>query len=130
MTGLIRFSIFRLMQDKIFLNPDGYIEVQLIGDQTPEFFQNIYADYLSLEEQLRSEGKPVLALFDVSRETGFSLSSNKAALEILEKANYDRVAMYQVPHYKVTEGIIAATGKSDNTRLFANREEALAWLKS
>ncbi len=116
------------MQDQIFLNPDGYIEVKLVGDQTAEMFQSIYADYLSLEEKLRSQDKPILALFDVSQETGFSLSSNKAALEILENANYDRIAMYAVPHYKVTEGIIAATGKSANTKLFPTREEALAWL--
>ena len=116
------------MQDQIFLNPDGFIEIKLIGDQTPEMFQNIYADYQGIEEKLRAEGKPILALFDASQETGFSLSSNKAALEILEQANYDRIAMYAVPHYKVTEGIIAATGKSDNTKLFATREEALAWL--
>lgn len=116
------------MQDKIFLNPEGYIEIKLVGDQTPEMFTNIYADYLNIEEELRSQGKPILALFDVSQETGFSLSSNKAALELLEKANYDKIAMYQVPHYKVTEGIIAATGKSENTKLFPDRGSALTWL--
>lgn len=118
------------MQDKIFINSDNIIEIVLVGDQTAQMFEAIYSDYLPLEEKLRSSGKPVLGLFNLTDETGFSLSSNKAALEILERINYDKVAMYDVPHYSVTEGIVMATGKSDNTKLFKNREDAISWLLS
>ena len=116
------------MQDKIFWNPDGYIEVVLVGDQTAQRFESMYADFLPLQEKLKKEGKPAYALFDCSKETGFSLSSNKAALEILEKIEYDRIAMYSVPHANVTEGIIMAIGKNETTKLFDTREEALGWL--
>lgn len=117
-----------LMQDKIFWNPEGYAEIILSGDQAAQMFESIYADFLPIQERLRSEDQPVLGLFDCSDETGFSLSSNKAALEILEKIKYDRVAMYNVPHADVTKGIIMATGKSQNTQLFKSRQEAVDWL--
>jgi hypothetical protein len=116
------------MQDKIFLNPEGFIEVVLVGDQTAQMFESIYADSIPLLDELKEQNKPALCLFDLTAETGFSLSSNKAALEILERTNYDKIAMYNVPHYKVTEGIILATGKDDRTKLFKSRDEAVAWL--
>ena len=116
------------MQDKIFLSSEGYVEIVLIGDQTAQMFEEIYAEFIPLQEELEAQNKPVLGLFNLTDETGFSLSSNKAALEILEKIDYDRVAMYNVPHYNVTDGIIMAAGKSHNTKLFKTREEAVNWL--
>ena len=118
------------MQDRIFLNSDGYVEVVLVGDQSAEMFESLYTDFLPIREKLASEGKPIYGLFDCSGETGFSLSSNKAALEIFEKSQYDRIAMYNVPHAKVTEGIIMAAGVGDIVKIFGDRNDAEAWLKT
>lgn len=114
--------------NKIFLNPEGYIEIVLVGDQTAQSFERVYQEAEPIIEQLKTQGKPLYALFDLSKQTGFSLSSDKAALELLEEVDYDRIAMYSVPHQDVTKGIIMATGKADKTKIFETRDQALTWL--
>jgi hypothetical protein len=117
-------------QNKIFINPDGYIEIVLVGEQTGEDFLSIYKQAKPLIEKVHESGKPLYGLCDLSRQSGFTLSSDRVAMEHLEEINYDRMAMYGVPHKEVTKGIIMAIGKWHNTKIFDNREEALKWLLS
>lgn len=116
--------------DSIFINPDGYIEIKLVGKQTEGEFRRIYAEALPLMDQARDKFGKVLCLFDMTEETGFTIGSNKVAMEILEEAPYDKIAMYNVPFYEVAKGIIIAIGKGDRTKLFKTRREAVEWLKS
>lgn len=118
------------MENKIAMNPDGYIEVTFVGHQTDESFNSVYEHVLPLMSTLKKDKKPLLGLFDMTLQTGFSLNSDKAALELLERVEYDRIAMYHVHHAEVTKGIILAIGKANNTKLFDNRESALEWLLS
>ena len=115
-------------QNKVFINDEGIVEVIIIGDQTETTFKHIYYEAVPLIEKLRADKKPVLGLVDMSQETSYSLASDKAALELIESVDYDKLAMCNAPHFKVTEGIIMATGRSNNTKLFKNRDDALAWL--
>ncbi|HEX7259835.1 MAG TPA: STAS/SEC14 domain-containing protein [Candidatus Saccharimonadia bacterium] len=116
------------MQNKVFLNPEGFLEIVFVGHQTGETFQDVYEKVLPLLAGMKAEGTPLRGLFDLTLQTGYSLNSDKAAMKFLEETDYDRVAMYHVPHAEVTKAIILAMGKSDNTKLFESREEALAWL--
>jgi hypothetical protein len=116
------------MNNSVTLNPKGYIEICLVNDQTAESFNDIYHQSLPLISRIKSEGRPLLGFIDGSRQTGFSLSSDKAALKFLEEVEYDRIAMYNIPHAEVTKGIILAIGKADNTKLFNDKNEALKWL--
>ncbi len=116
------------MQNKIFLNPAGYIEVIFIGHQTGETFKDVYDKVQPLIATMKNQDKPLRGLFDMTQQTGYSLGSDKAALKFLEETDYDRIAMHHVGHAAVTNAIIMAMGKGDNTKLFDNREEALAWL--
>lgn len=114
--------------NKVFLNPEGYLEVTVVGHQTGESFQKIYDDALPFISKLQKENKPLLGYIDMTNETGYSLNSDKVAMELLEKLNYDRIAMCNPPHAEVSKGIILAIGKSHNTKVFDNRQEAISWL--
>lgn len=116
--------------NRIFLNPDGYIEVVIEGDQTHMSFQRLHYDAADMMELLQKQGKEQLGLIDVSKEGDFSPDSNKAAMQILESLPYDRLAIFGVNKVRtaVASAIILAMGKSHNTKLFVDRQSALDWL--
>jgi hypothetical protein len=118
------------MQNTVKLNPEGYIEVALLGDQDSVTVQDLYLRAKPYQEQLASLGKPDLALVDVSQIGGYGAGSNKEALQTMEKVNYDRVAIFGVGPVlrEVLKLITLAMGKDGNTKYFDNREDALAWL--
>jgi hypothetical protein len=112
----------------VSLHPDGYLDISIMGDQTGESFRAAYRDIKPLIAQLGAAGKPLLGLIDMTHQTGYSLASDKAALEVLESIKYEKLAMCNPPHPGVAQGIILAMGRSDNTRVFDMRERALTWL--
>jgi hypothetical protein len=114
--------------NKVFYNPEGYIEIILHGEQTGESFLKVYEEALPLIDSIKAHAKPLLGLCDLTDQTGFSLRSDKVAMEYMEKIDYHKIAMFHVPHLEVTKAIILAMGKSHNTKIFDSREEALAWL--
>lgn len=119
------------MADKIFYNPEGYIEVIIEGDQTRIAFKTLETEALKIIDKLQSENKPILALIDISLEGKFGADTNKAALEILEAIEYDRVAIFGGGKVltEVVKGIILAMGKQ-NTKIFPDRQSAVNWLLS
>lgn len=114
----------------VFYNPEGFFEVIISGQQTEDSFKELFEQAKPLIEKVSADGKPLRGLMDMTNQTGYSLSSDKAALELLESINYDKLAMYNPPHAAVAAGIIMAMGKGDNTKIFSSREEAVKWLKS
>jgi len=117
--------------NRIFLNPDGYIEATIIGDQTKMSFEHMHLAAEEMLNQLEKQGKPRIGLIDVSKQGGFSSDSNKEAMQILEKLPYDKLAIFGANKVlaQVTNAIILAMGRSANTRLFGDRQTALAWLQ-
>ena len=115
-------------ENRVFYNPEGYVEAQLFGSQTDIGFKKLYDDCQPLIEQLKAEHKSLLGLIDMSNEVSYSLSSNKAALELLEQLEYEKLAFCNAPHAEVTKGIILALGRSDSTKFFDDRQEAVTWL--
>lgn len=118
------------MQNKAFINSDGCVELRIAGDQTYETIKNLYEESKPLIAQLKSGGKPLLGLVDMTLEGSFTVGSNKAAMEILEGETYDRIAMFNAPVSEVAKLIIKAMGKDETTKVFDTRAEAKDWLKS
>jgi hypothetical protein len=112
-------------------NPAGYADISVEGDQSYTSFVGIKADADVIFDQLGQAGKPRLALIDLTKQGKFTTDSNRAAMEMLEATNYDRVAIFGANKIleEVTKGIILAMGKGDKTRIFSDRESALAWLQ-
>ena len=118
------------MADRIFLNEEGLIEVQVEGDQTYMTFENLKPDATELLNKLQQAGKPRLGLVDISKQGKFSADSNRAAMEVLESLNYDRLAIFggNAITTEVSKAIVLAMGKSGNTKVYQKREEAVNWL--
>ena len=120
------------MADRIFLNEEGLIEVQVEGDQTYMTFENLKPDATELLNKLQQAGKPRLGLVDISKQGKFSADSNRAAMEVLESLNYDKLAIFggNAITTEVSKAIVLAMGKSGNTIVYQKREEAVNWLLS
>lgn len=118
------------MQNKVFINADGIIELDVTGDQTEFSFRKLYEDSKPFIRELRKAGQPVHAMIDMTREGNYTINSNKAALDILEDADYDRLAIYGSPYEEVAHLVVAALGKSDVTKVFEDRQAAIDWLRS
>jgi len=120
------------MANRIFLNQDNIVEAIIEGEQTYMTFDNLTMDAQALLVKLQQEGKPRLGLIDVTNQKNFTADTNRAAMQILESLNYDKVAIFGAKTLltEVTKAIILAMGKTHNTKMFADRESAMAWLKS
>ena len=119
-----------IMDSKVFYNPEGYVEIAIVGDQTYISFVDLKADTDLILEKLQKEGKKRLVLIDISQQGKFSTGSNRAGMEVLESTPYDGVAIFGANDKtleEVTQAIILAMGK-DNAKLFPDRQTAVAWL--
>jgi hypothetical protein len=120
------------MANRIFYNQEaGYIEVIIEGDQTYMSFENLKGDAGDILEELQKAGKRRLGLMDITKQGNYTADTNKAAMEILESLNYEKLAIFGGGKFlnEVSKAIILAMGKTANTKIFASREEAIAWLK-
>ena len=117
------------MANQVFYNPEGYVEVIIVGDQTYISFMDLKADADLILEKLQQDVKKRLVLIDISRQGEFSTGSNKAGMEVLESTSYDGVAIFGADKVlkEVTQAIILAMGK-ENARLFPDRQTAVSWL--
>lgn len=120
------------MANRIFLNQDNIVEAVIEGEQTYMTFDNLTMSAQALLVQLQKEGKPRLGLIDVTNQKNFTPDTNRAAMQILESLNYDKVAIFGAKTLltEVTKAIILAMGKTHNTKIFPDRDSAVAWLKS
>lgn len=118
------------MANKIFLNPDGYVEVVMDGEQTFMTIDNMKYDAIDMLNQLQQEGKPRLGLIDLTNQANYTPDTNKAAMKNLEALNYEKVALFGASTLltEVTKALILAMGRSHNTQIFKDRESALKWL--
>ncbi|HUD10301.1 MAG TPA: STAS/SEC14 domain-containing protein [Candidatus Saccharimonadales bacterium] len=118
------------MANRIFYNPQGYVEVIIEGEQTYMTFENLKVDAIDILDGLQKKGKRRLGLLDISKQKNYTPDTNKAAMEILESINYEKIAVFGAGKFlaEITKAIILAMGKSANTKIFADRDSAVAWL--
>lgn len=120
------------MSNRIFYNPDGYVEVIIEGDQTYMSFENMLPEAMGIVDSLQKQGKKRLGLIDISQQKSFSPDTNRAAMKILESLNYEKLAVFGAGRIleEVTKAIILAMGKNENTKIFKDKQSALDWLLS
>ena len=112
------------------MQPQGYALVTLAGKQDYMTMDKLAKECKKIAAQVQTEGTPLLGLVDFTHDPNFTPGTNKAVLEALEEIRYDRIAMFgeNALLAEVTKAVISAIGKSDRTKVFKTREEALAWL--
>jgi hypothetical protein len=119
------------MANKISLNPDGYVEVIMDGEQSYMTIDSMKYDAVDMLGQLQSENKPRLGLVDLTKQSNYTTDTNKAAMKTLESLNYEKVALFGANTFltDVVKAIILAMGRTETTKIFKDRESAIAWLK-
>jgi hypothetical protein len=116
--------------NQVALNPEGYIEMKLIGEQTYQTIEEVGKASRQYIDKLNYEHRPVLVLIDLTQHKSINSGTNKASMELLDAIPYKRTAMFgsNAIITEVSRGIITALGKGENTKVFKTREEAVAWL--
>jgi hypothetical protein len=121
---------------ELFFNPAGFIELHYTGAQTSDSVISASNQLFKKSAKLKSKKEPALILVDV---TNVPLTNNhtkmaparKEAVRAISSDDYDRLAVYgSVTVQVVMNTIILIAGKRDKVRVFANREDAVKWLKS
>jgi hypothetical protein len=116
--------------NQVSLAPEGYVEVQLVGEQTFATIEAVGKACRPFIDKLNYQHRPILGLIDLTEHNSVNPGTNKAALSLLESIPYKRAAMFgaNMIMTEIARGLIAALGKSANTKIFGTREEAVAWL--
>jgi len=119
------------MANKISLNPDGYVEVIMDGEQSYTTIDSMKYDAVDMLSQLQSENKPRLGLIDLTKQSNYTTDTNKAAMKTLESLTYEKVALFGANTFltDVVKAIILAMGRTETTKIFKDRESAVTWLK-
>ncbi|HSX17417.1 MAG TPA: STAS/SEC14 domain-containing protein [Patescibacteria group bacterium] len=120
------------MTNKVYLNADGLIEIEVIGDQNLASIEAMarLADGL-LTEQKRV-GKPALVLDNLLQIGSVDAEGRKLVVELGKRLDYDKLAMLGkggIMRFG-TNLMLRATGRSYKLRYFDDRQEAIAWLQT
>jgi hypothetical protein len=120
------------MANTIQLQPDGILLSVYEPIQTYETIHAVTQETQKLIETLRSEGKPVRILIDITEVKSQDIGARKAALEGIVALAFDKMAVYGATIFikHVARFIIQVAGKTDAVKYFDTKEEAMTWLTS
>lgn len=108
------------MKNTVLTDSNGLIYVRLVAAQGS----------LPHIDKLKTSHQPVKILIDISEQSDITSGSNQMSLKVLDI----------VPYYKMAinggnkelndnlEGIIGAATKTETTKVFETREDAVSWL--
>jgi hypothetical protein len=120
------------MANRVFIAPDGWhVEFVMEGDQTYESVKKTVDESLIVNDLLRSQGKPIRTIVDISKMGKTDYGARRAGAEGLKEVTYDRLAVIAAKssvQKSLANFVIGVTGKRENTKYFDSREEALKWL--
>src|SRR5688572_911053 len=81
-------------QNSCFVQEDGLIRNIYQGDQSTSTVEQVEEQLLPLISRLRSQGKQVLILTDISKVGRIPLSARTRGLQLLKSLDFDKVAIY------------------------------------
>lgn len=120
------------MSNRVYLNKDDIIEIEVIGDQTVSSVELMGRQIDALITQMKAIGKPCLLLDNLLQIGRADPEVRRVVVELAKNLDYDRAAMVGQGGLMRfgTNLMLRATGKAYKLRYFDNREEAVLWLLS
>jgi UDP-N-acetylmuramyl pentapeptide synthase len=118
------------MSNKVSLNDAGFIEIQVVGDQTAESVAAMGRQIIVLATQLRADGRPVLIYDDLTRLGMTTSEARREVGRLARTLDYDRLVMVGSSGTVMRHGtnlMLRAIGRPD-ARYFASRDAAYIWL--
>ena len=119
------------MNNKINLNPDGYYEIDIMGDQSSETMIILGNEASSLID--KSGGNlddQILALIDFSNMGKWDSSVRTASAELFKKFKYKKIAIIGASFVlkELMGAMLMTIGKHDFVKIFSDKNEAIKWL--
>ena len=118
------------MKNRVFIAKNGVIQIDVVGDQTPESVRAIGREVMALVTALRIQNRRVLIL-DNLKELGKTDSATRHEVAVLaNQLYYDRAVMVGDSNPVMRYGtnlMLKAIGRS-NLRYFASFDAAWLWL--
>ena len=120
---------------KSIYNPAGFVEIHFSGEQTSDSVIAAIDDLVKWSKKLNSKNQKVLILADITDVPKIDISgkmapARKQAVKAMTTAKYDRIAVYGGVAVQILVNTLALiAGKRKQIRVFADRAEALRWLK-
>lgn len=121
-----------LGKNKVVVHAAGYIEIQVVGDQTVASVQAMGDESRRLGQIQRTAGQPALILDNLLAMGDVPVEARQRVMELVRSSDYDKLAMLgNGTMLKLGANLILhATGRGANVRYFDNRTKAIAWLKA
>lgn len=119
------------MSYKVFLAKDGYIEIDVIGDQNVASVELMGRQVDTLVTQQKALGKPALVLDNLLEMGNVDADARKLVVELGKRLDYDRLALVGKggPIMRFgTNLMLRATGRAYKLKYFENRDDAIKWL--
>jgi hypothetical protein len=120
------------MTNKVFLNPDDIIEIEVVGDQTLDSVERMGRQASGLLSELRSLGKPCRVLDNLLQMGKVDAPARRLVVELSRQLDYDKLAMLGKGGGIMRFGtnlMLRASGRSYKIRYYDDRIQALSWLR-
>lgn len=114
--------------NKVFINPEGMVEIQVVGDQTQESVQAMGAKAKALLDS--GEAKP-LVLDDITQMGQTDLLARQEVSNLAKTLPFEKTAMVGNGSIAMRYGtnlMLGAIGMGSKMRYFESRDKAVAWL--
>ncbi len=118
------------MQNKVYLDNDGIIVIEVIGDQDEESIQAMVLKINPLITEQRKIGKPSVILDNILQMGAVGADARKLVVQMAKQLDYDRLAMLGKGGLMRFGASLMLRATSQNYRLryFVDEAEAKAWL--
>jgi hypothetical protein len=119
------------MANKVFLNNDGIIEAQVVGDQNVASIELVGREISVLLAREKAQGRPGLVLDNLLQMGEVDLPARKLVVELGKHLDFTKLALLGV-NGAVRIGtnlLVRAAGRGDKIRYFVDRDEAMRWLR-
>lgn len=120
------------MANTIFINDAGIIECQVDGNQTLESVTVMGEEIKKLLGELKTQQRPLLILDDITKIGQVDAAGRSAVIQLVKSLEYDRLVMLG-NNGLIRLGanlIFRASGRSQKTKYFIDRAQAISWLQN
>ncbi len=119
------------MGNRVFLNADNVIEIEVVGDQDVASIEHMARQADAYLTELKALGKPCLVLDNLLQMGNVDAEGRKKVVELAKQLDYDRLALLGKEGGVMRFGtnlMLRATGKGYKLRFFDDRTQAMNWL--
>jgi hypothetical protein len=120
------------MNNKIYLDENGIIVGEYVGDQTPESILNADRQFKIFRAEKEANNQSVKFLLDFTLVGKIPFDARKAGFMAISQLDLRKTAFIggDIFTRTIIKFGVSAMGKNSPTRYFASKAEAIRWLQT